>query len=63
MLVKVDEYDDFAISICPKGTQGEVIELSGLVIVLPAQPPEKEIAGNGRSVHYTHSHSTKRQHV
>ena len=48
MLVKVDEYDDFAISICPKGTQGEVIELSGLVIVLPAQPPEKEIAGYGR---------------
>ncbi len=48
MLVKVDEYDDFAISICPKGTQGEVIELSGLVIVLPAQPPEKEIAGHDR---------------
>ena len=48
MLVKVDEYDDLAISICPKGTKGEVVELSGLVIVLPAQPPEEEIEWYGR---------------
>jgi hypothetical protein len=48
MLVKVDEYDDLAISICPKGTKGEVVELGGLVIVLPAQPPEEEIEGYGR---------------
>ena len=47
-LIAVDGYDVSAISICPKGTQGEVIELGGLVIVLPAQPPEEEIAGYGR---------------
>jgi hypothetical protein len=49
MLVKVDNYDEHAIAICPNGTQGEIIELSGLVIVLPAQPPEKEIEGYGKS--------------
>ena len=47
MLVKVDNYDEQAISICPKGTQGETVELGGLLIVLPAQPPEKEIEGYG----------------
>ena len=46
-LVKIDGYDELGVSICPKGTQGEVIELGGLLIVLPAQPPEKEIAGHG----------------
>ena len=49
-LVNIEEYEDLAISICPKGTQGDVIELGGLVIVLPAQPPEEEIAGYGESV-------------
>ena len=44
-LVNIDEYDDLAISICPNGTQGEVLELGGLVIVLPAQPPKKQIHG------------------
>jgi len=47
-LVNIEEYDDLAISICPNGTKGEVIELGGLVIVLPAQPPKKEIAGYGQ---------------
>ena len=46
-LVNIEEYDDLAISICPNGTEGEVVELGGLVIVLPAQPPEKEIEGYG----------------
>ena len=47
-LVKIDGYDELGVSICPKGTQGEVLELGGLLIVLPAQPPEKEIAGYGQ---------------
>jgi len=49
-LVNIEEYDDLAISICPKGTHGEVIELSGLVIILPAQPPKKQIEGYGKAV-------------
>ena len=48
-LVNIEEYDDLAISICPNGTQGEVVELGGLVIVLPAQPPKKKISGYGKS--------------
>jgi hypothetical protein len=47
MLVKVDDYDEPAISICPKGTKGEVLELGGILILLPAQPPKKEIEGYG----------------
>ena len=50
-LVQIEEYDEPAISICPKGTKGESIELGGLVILLPAQPPEKEIVGHGRPDH------------
>mgnify|MGYP004457857075 FL=1 len=48
-LVNIEEYDDLAISICPNGTQGEVVELGGLVIVLSAQPPKKKIEGYGKS--------------
>ena len=40
--------DEDIIRICPKGTEGEVLEIGGLLIALPAQPPEKEIAGYGR---------------
>ena len=50
-LVNIDEYDDLSISICPNGTQGEVLELGGLVIVLPAQPPKKQIQGYKDPVH------------
>ena len=50
-LVNIEEYDDLAISICPNGTQGEVLELGGLVIVLPAQPPKKQIQGYKDPVH------------
>ena len=49
-LVNIEEYDDLAISICPKGTHGNVIELGGLVIILPAQPPKKQIEGYGKAV-------------
>ena len=44
-----DEQD--IIGICPKGTKGEVLELGGLLIALPAQPPKKEISGYGRADH------------
>ena len=40
--------DQDVIAICPKGTKGEVLEIGGLLIALPAQPPKKEIAGYGR---------------
>ena len=51
MLVKVDDYDEAVISICPKGTTGEVVSIGDLDIALPAQPPKKEIAGYGRPNH------------
>ncbi len=51
VLINIEGYDDPAVSICPKGTKGESIELGGLLIVLPAQPPKKEIAGHGRPDH------------
>ena len=39
------------IAICPKGTEGKVLELGGLFIVLPAQPPEEEIFGHEKPKH------------
>ena len=49
MLVRVDDYDEEVVAICPKGTQGEVVSIGGLLIALPSQPAKKEIAGHGRS--------------
>jgi len=49
-LVEIEGYEEPAISICPNGTKGERIELGGLVVILPAQPPEKEIFGHGEPV-------------
>jgi len=46
VLVNIDEYDEPAVSICPNGTKGEVVEIGGLVIVLPAKPSKKEIKGH-----------------
>jgi hypothetical protein len=43
------EDEEALISICPNGTKGETIELAGLFILLPAQPPKKEILGYGKS--------------
>jgi hypothetical protein len=34
---------DEAVMLCPKGTKGKIIELDGLKIQLPKQPPKKEI--------------------
>ena len=48
VLINIEGYEDPAVSICPNGSQGKSIELGGLLIVLPAQPPKKKIAGHGR---------------
>jgi hypothetical protein len=50
-LVEIEDYDTPAIAICPKGTQGEVVQHGSLLIMLPAQPPKKEIAGYGKPDH------------
>jgi len=42
-LVKIKGYDEEVVNICSQGTQGEVIELSGLYIQLPAIPSDDEI--------------------
>jgi len=44
--VSTDDKD--TISICPNGTKGESLEIGGLDIVLPAQPPKEQIAGYGK---------------
>ena len=51
VLINIEGYEDPAVSICPNGSKGESIELGGLLIALPAQPPKKEIAGYGRPDH------------
>jgi len=45
VLLNIKEYDEPAIKICPNGTEGEIIELGGLLICLPKRPPKKEIFG------------------
>ncbi len=43
--------DEDIISICPEGTKGEVIQIGGLDIALPTQPPPEQIAGHGLPNH------------
>ena len=43
-LINIEEYDEQAISICPDDTQGEVITISDLHIMLPKQPADSDIA-------------------
>ena len=45
MLLEVKEYSEPVIKICPNGTEGELIELGGLLICLPKAPPKKQIFG------------------
>jgi len=45
ILLDVKEYEEPAVKICPNGTEGELIELGGLLICLPKRPPKKEISG------------------
>ena len=42
-LVKIEGYKDLAIKIDPNGTEGEVVEMHGLLIVLPKRPPKNQI--------------------
>jgi hypothetical protein len=42
-LVDLEGYKEKGIKIDPNGSHGEVIELHGLLVVLPKQPPKKEI--------------------
>ena len=48
-LVEVEGYDDFVINICPNGTSGEIIELAGLNIQLPALPKKEDILNHNLS--------------
>ena len=45
MLLDVKGYEEPAVKICPNGTEGELIELGGLLICLPKAPPKKQIFG------------------
>ena len=42
-LVKAEAYDEMIVNICPNGTSGEVINIDGLYIQLPEQPPHEQI--------------------
>ena len=50
-LVDIDKYDEPVVSICPRGTLGDVIDISGLPICLPKQPRKKDIAGHDLPTH------------
>ena len=43
-----EEYDEKVIKICPKDSEGEIIELGGLLICLPKRPPKKQILGHNQ---------------
>lgn len=51
MLVKDDNYDEAVISICPNGTQGEIVSVGDLHVALPAKPPKKKIFGHDKPNH------------
>ena len=50
-LVDIEKYDEPVVSICPRGTLGNVIDISGLPICLPKQPRKKDIAGYDLPTH------------
>ena len=50
-LVDIEKYDEPVVSICPRGTLGDVIDISGLFICLPKQPRKKDIAGYDLPTH------------
>ena len=49
VLLDVKDYEEPAVKICPNGTEGELIELGGLLICLPKAPPKKQILGYKKS--------------
>ena len=49
VLLNIKEYEEPAVKICPNGTEGELIELGGLLICLPKRPKKKDIFGHKES--------------
>jgi len=49
-LKKIEDYEDLAIKICPNGTEGDIVEIGELVIMLPEQPNKKSIFGSNKKV-------------
>ena len=47
-LVDIDGYEDKGIKIDPNGSEGEAIELHGLLVVLPKKPKRSEILFHDR---------------
>jgi hypothetical protein len=41
--IHIDGYEDMVVNICPLSTRGQVIEIDGLLIQLPSQPPKEDI--------------------
>jgi len=48
-LLDSEEHDEKVIKICPKGTEGEIIEIGGIFICLPKKPEKKQILGYSQS--------------
>ena len=48
-LLNLEEYNEPAIKICPNGSEGEVIEIGGILICLPKRPAKKQIFGHQKS--------------
>ena len=50
-LVDIEGYDEPVVSICPRGTLGDVIDIYGLPICLPKKPAKKDIPGHDLAEH------------
>jgi len=46
ILLNIKDYEEPAVKICPNGTEGEIIELGGILICLPERPKKKDIFGH-----------------
>ena len=51
VLLDIDGYDDKGIKIDPNGTEGEVLELHGVLVVLPKKPKRSEILFHDKPKH------------
>lgn len=51
VLIETEEYEDLAIKICPNGSEGEILELGGILVCLPKKPPKKHIFGHDKPKH------------
>jgi|TARA_R110000822_G_scaffold68563_5_gene166755 hypothetical protein len=50
-LIDIEGYEDQGIKIDPNGSEGETIELHGLLVVLPKKPPRSKILFHDRPKH------------